>query len=223
MADVVDTMFGWIVDIIGWLIDKTIKLIGWIIKMLFKGIVAVFRSIFHKDKPSEDVEAQNEPNSTVGEQPIMRAYEDLVDDINGITEINIEDYSEDKMMNIMMTVLLHNSLSYAQKARLLALSDKKIEGIVNNPVSRAHFYASLVDAAYALLNHMSNNALKEQWDKYKAALDSNNTDVELEPLGNYLISIMNTVAAMYSPDGKASFKIEMLEGIELPTWAGNLV
>ena len=60
-------------------------------------------------------------------------------------------------------------------------------------------------------------------DKYKAALDTNNADVELEPLGNYIIDIMSIVAAMYSPDGKASFKIEMLEGIELPTWAGNLV
>lgn len=57
MADIVDTMFGWIVDLFGWIIDKTIMLIGWIIKSLFKGIVALFRSISHQEKPDEGVEA----------------------------------------------------------------------------------------------------------------------------------------------------------------------
>lgn len=215
MADIVDTMFGWIVDIFAWIIDKTIMLIGWIIKVLFKGIVSLFRR-------DEGVETPKEPSSTTEEQPKMRSYEGLADDINGITEINQEDYSKDKMMNIVMTVLLHNSLSYAQKARLIVQSDKKIKDLINNPASRGHFYASLIDLSYALLNQMSNGALTGQWDKFKAALDSN-SDVELEPLGNYLISIMNIVSALYSPDGKSSFNVSMLEGVELPKWAGSII
>lgn len=127
------------------------------------------------------------------------------------------------MMNIVKTVLLHNSLSYAQKARLLAQSDKKFKELISNPTSRDHFYASLIDISYALLNQMSNGALTGQWDKFKAKFENNDSDVELEPPGNYLISIMNIVSALYSSNGKSSFNVSMLEGVDLPTKAGSII
>ena len=48
MADVIDTMFGWLVDIFGWILDKFLKLCGWLIKLLVSGIVALFGLIFKK-------------------------------------------------------------------------------------------------------------------------------------------------------------------------------
>ena len=117
---------------------------------------------------------------------------------------------------------MHNSLTYAQKARLLKRGEEKLAEITKDPIERGTFFGNMVSSAYALINHMTDNAVQDHAEKYKAGLDPNNQDVELEPLGNYLIDIMNIVAAMYSPDGKASFNIEMFEGVDLPTWAGDL-
>ncbi len=49
MADVVDTMFGWLVDILGWVFDKFLKLCGWLIKLIVAGFVSLFRLIFKKN------------------------------------------------------------------------------------------------------------------------------------------------------------------------------
>lgn len=41
MADVVDTMFGWMIDLFSWLFTAFFKVCGWIIKLLWVGITAL--------------------------------------------------------------------------------------------------------------------------------------------------------------------------------------
>lgn len=235
MADVVDTMFGWFLEIVEWLFKAFLKVCGWILKLLWLGIKALFGLIvglFRKDGGNEIGQApvstenlsSSTPSSSSDSVPTMRSYEDLISDIVAIDiSSNADQSAQDQLMNIELTGLLHNSLSYAQKARLLKQGEEKLAEITKDPIERGTFFGNLVSTAYGLINHMTDNAVQDHADKYKAGLDPNNQDVELEPLGNYIIDIMNIVAAMYSPDGKASFKIDMLEGIDLPTWAGNLV
>ena len=42
MADVVDTMFGWFLEIVDWLFKAFLKICGWILKLLWIGIKALF-------------------------------------------------------------------------------------------------------------------------------------------------------------------------------------
>lgn len=234
MADVVDTMFGWFLEIVEWLFNAFLKVCGWILKLLWLGIKALFGVIvglFRKDSGNEigqaSVSTENPSSSTPSTSsenvPTMRSYDDLISDIAAIdVSSNANQSAQDQLMNIELTGLLHNSLTYAQKARLLKRGEEKLAEITKDPIERGTFFGNMVSSAYALINHMTDNAVQDHAEKYKAGLDPNNQDVELEPLGNYLIDIMNIVAAMYSPDGKASFNIEMFEGVDLPTWAGDL-
>lgn len=234
MADVVDTMFGWFLEILEWLFKAFLKVCGWILKLLWIGIKALFGLIvglFRKDNGdtagqapvSTESSAVSSPEGPSESAPAMRSYDDLLSDIAAIdNSSDAEQSAQDRLMNIELTGLLHNSLTYAQKARLLKKGEEILSEITKDPIERGTFFGNLVSTAYGLINHMTDNAVQDRADKYKAGLDPNNQEVELEPLGNYIIDIMNIVAAMYSPDGKASFKIEMLEGIDLPTWAGDL-
>lgn len=52
MADVIDTMFGWFLEIVEWLFEAFLKVCGWILKLLWLGIKALFGLIvglFRKD------------------------------------------------------------------------------------------------------------------------------------------------------------------------------
>lgn len=234
MADVVDTMFGWLLEIFEWVFKATLKVCGWILKLLWLGIKALFGLIFSKNK--EDTADISNTTSTTGVSdasasspsnsiPEMRSYDGLLSDIEAITpndSDNSDGTHQERLMNIELTGLLHSTLTYAQKARLLKKGEEKYAEISKDPIERGSFFGNMVNNAYALINHMTNNAVQANADKFNAGLDPNNQEVELEPLGNYFINIMNIVAAMYSPDGKSSFKIEMLEGVELPTWAGDI-
>lgn len=234
MADVIDTMFGWFLEILEWLLKAFLKVCGWILKLLWIGIKSLFGLIFGKKSEEDTVVstpatpdvASPQPSGATDEAvPTMRSFEDLLNDITAI-EINDspnqEDSPLDRLMNIELTGLLHNTLTYAQKALLIKKGEEKLAEITKDPIERGSFFGNMVSTAYGLINHMTDNAVQDHSEKFKAGLDPNNQDVELEPLGNYLIDIMNIVAAMYSPEGKASFKLEMLNGIELPTWTGNL-
>lgn len=234
MADVVDSMFGWFLEILEWLFKAFLKVCGWILKLLWIGIKALFGLIvglFRKDNGdtagqapvSTESSAVSSPEGPSESAPAMRSYDDLLCDIAVIdNSSDAEQSAQDRLMNIELTDLLHNSLTYAPKARLLKKGEEKLSDITKGPIERGTFFGNLVSTAYGLINHMTDNAVQDHADKYKAGLDPNYQEVELEPLGNYIIDIMNIVAAMYSPDGKASFRIEMLEGIDLPTWTGDL-
>lgn len=234
MADVVDTMFGWFLEILEWLFKAFLKVCGWFFKLLWIGIKALFGLIvglFRKDNSdvaglapvSTESPSVSSPEVSSESAPTMRSYDDLLNDIAAVVNSSdAEQKAQDRLMNIELTGLLHNGLTYAQKARLLKKGEEKLAEITKDPIERGTFFGNLVITAYGLINHMTDNAVQDRADKYKAGLDPNNQEVELEPLGNYIIDIMNIVAAMYSPDGKASFKIEMLEGVDLPTWAGDL-
>lgn len=234
MADVVDTMFGWLLEIFEWLIKAFLKVCGWILKLFWigiKSILGLIVGLFRKDDrdnteyPTISTRSPSELSTEVPSESAlaMRSYDDLLSDIATIdNSSDAEQSAQDLLMNIELTGLLHNSLTYAQKARLLKKGEEKLTEITNDPIERGTFFGNLVSTAYDLINNMTNNAVQDHADKYKAGLDPNNQEVELEPLGNYIIDIMNIVAAMYSPDGKASFRVEMLEGIDLPMWAGDI-
>ena len=215
MADIVDTMFGWLVDIFGWILEKLLKLCGWILKLIWSGIVGLFKLIFKK---KETTISSGQDFTSEDGTPQMQSFDELLSDIDGLKESGTR---QDKLMNIELTALLHNTLSFAQKARILKKGEDKLTELGFNVTDRASFFGDMVNNAYALINDMTGNAIQEQVDKYKAALDPMNQEVELEPLGNYIINIMNTVSAMNAPDGRSSFKREMLEGVELPSWSGN--
>ncbi len=234
MADVVDTMFGWLLEIFEWIFKALLKVCGWILKLLWLGIKSLFSLIFGKKE--SDTTAMSNTTATTGnadsttqspsnDVPKMRSYDNLISDIEAIDPNdsgNSDGVPQDRLMNIELTGLLHNTLTYAQKARLLKKGEEKFAEISKDPIERGSFFGKMVSNAYALINHMTDNAVKDHADKYNAGLDPNNQEVELEPLGNYFIDIMNIVAAMYSPDGKASFNVEKLESVELPTWAGDV-
>lgn len=233
MADVVDTLLGWLLEIFEWIFNAILKICGWIIKLLWLGIKALFVLIFKNKKEENTTSISNKADSSnsITESPSnsvpnMRSYDDLLNDIDAINPndpSSHEDSPKDRLMQIELTGLLHKTLSYAQKARLLQKGEMKFAEISKDPIERCSFFGHIVSNAYALINQMTNNAVKDHADKYNAGLDSNDQEVELEPLGNYLIDIMSIVAAMYSPDGKASFNVEMLEGVELPTWTGDII
>lgn len=232
MADVVDTLLGWLLEIFEWIFNAILKICGWIIKLLWLGIKTLFGLIFKNNKKKDATVISNTSNSSnsatkspSNNVPNMRSYDDLLSDIEAINPNDPgshEDSPKDRLMQIELTGLLHKTLSYAQKVRLLQKGEMKFAEISKDPIERCSFFGHIVSNAYALINQMTNNAVKDHADKYNAGLDSNNQEVGLEPLGNYLIDIMSIVAAMYSPDGKSSFKIEMLEGVGLPTWAGDI-
>ena len=50
-GDIIETMFGWIVSLIGWILGGIVKLAIALIGGLFKGIVGLFKK---NDTPVED-------------------------------------------------------------------------------------------------------------------------------------------------------------------------
>lgn len=223
--DIVDVMFDWILELFSWLCKIFVKICGWVIKVLFNGIKILIARISGKKGGEATSGTTAADNASTEEVPTMRSYGDLINDIASIGKNDPagEDGSpKDRLMNFELTALVHNTLNYAQKAKVLKKGDEKLSEITADKKDRFSYYCNMVSMAYSLINQMTNNAVWDRPEKFKAAVDPENKDVELEPLGNYLIDIMNIVAAMYSPDGKSSFRKELLEGVELPTWTGEI-
>ena len=237
MADVVDTMFGWLVDIFGWIFEKILQLIGWLIKVVFKGIASLFKAIVHafkspsKDSPTvietpiNNPDALNEPftydsdPSVAEETPQMRSYEDLSNDIKAITKDNDgETAASDKLTQMIMTVLIHNTMSVHQKGELIVAVNNKAHEVFPDVLQVGQFYASVIETSYKLLNQMTQGFFTKDLEDFYAAINQSNTDSGLKPLADYLIDIMAAFGAINSPTGKFSVTEEMTEGIEFPEW-----
>lgn len=222
MADIVDTMLGWIVDIFVWIFKAILKVCGWILKQLWLGVKALYRLIFKKGQEDASGATYTTEAADTGGSSKMMSYENILSNIDGLNPNvagNPDETPQDRLTSLVLTGLLHDNLTFAQKARVVKKGDEKYAQISKNPIERGNFYVNLISTGYALINQMTNNAVQFNADKFNAGLDPNNKETELEPLGNYLIDIMNIVAAMYSPDGKSSFNVDMLEGVALPKWA----
>lgn len=50
MADVIDTMFGWMMEIFSWIIEKLVKLAVWLLKVAMAGIIALVSLVFRKKR-----------------------------------------------------------------------------------------------------------------------------------------------------------------------------
>jgi len=229
MADVVDVMFGWFVDLIGWLFEKILQLIGWLIKMLFGGIKALWNLIFRRKEPQNSTTSVQQP-STQGSSnassaeaanenndSLMKSYEDIVADIQSVEGLDAEE-SKKALYHSIMTILIHKTLPIRKKGELIELADKKVHAILPETIDYANFYVKIVGTSYTVLNEMTEGFFTNDINRFKAAIARENKEAALKPLTDYLTDIMAAIAAMNAPDGQFSFEPSMIEGITLPEW-----
>lgn len=227
MSDVVDTMFGWLLEIFGWVFKMIAKIAVWLVKLLFSGIKALFGLIFKKNNtepvqnnPDAEPQRADNPSNEQEDAPTMRSYQDLASDI---TAYSINSSETEAITNslgqTLLTILIHNTLSIHEKGELIEKLHEKVKEIMPNPIDSGRFYMQNIEVAYKLLNQMTGDFFKNDLETLYAAIDSSQPDVELQPLEHYLTDIMSATAALYAPDGKFTYTPDLLEGVKMPSWS----
>lgn len=213
MADIVDTMFGWFMDIIGWLI----KLMGKIIVGLITVIINLIKSLFSKqNKQVSDTHSATE--GTEKEPVKLWLYENFVSDINNLQGTPLDEEFNNKISGIILNLLVNFNIPLEEKCKGLEFVDGKMKEFYGtNQLSIGTVWVQTIKVAYNVLCTMTSGEstiMNTAQQNFEDDVQNSN----LKPLQDYLIEILTYVGALASADGSCTFDSNLLEKYSLPQW-----
>lgn len=204
-GDIIDVMFGWMLELFGWIFKTIFKLIWWVIS-------SIFGAIFGKKKQTESISSNNNGQTN------RYSYSDCLSDI----ETAAQNYTDDELSNqygcLFVNILVNGNMSIDEKCRLLEKVDSKIKNCFSNhPIDIGTFYVTHIEVAFRAINQMFNGSSPI------ASMGMNNfsNDVKngnLKPMTQYIGEIMSLIGAINSPNGEFSMNYSILDKYKLPNW-----
>lgn len=164
-GDVIDTMFNWMIEIVGWIFKMMFKIAWGIIKFfwnLVKDIIAARKADNQQSSSVADnnLSSSNDGNSTMG-------YNVIVENINQADAEALNkraetgNYSEDDTLYFatFMTIIFSGDISIREKFLLVEKANNSIEANLSQEVI-AKFYPKVITLAYdGLAEYMTNSQM----------------------------------------------------------------
>lgn len=237
MADIEDVLYENFLELLLWIIKQVLKLCGWIIKilwqglvillsLLWKGIKALLNLIFrnketHIPNESDSMDSNlNYPGPTLlKERADNMSFANLKATISSIGTIGIDEReAKDLLFKTTVSIITHNELTIFQKGQLIELVDWKVFDLYPDPVEADRFFVSVIISAYDEINDLYYGIYTKNITDLKAAVEQNNCEDTLKPLGEYIIDIISAVESNNDVNRQFTFTPSMLDGIGLPIW-----
>ena len=215
MADIVNEMYGWFLELLEWIIKMIGRIAFWLLKLCWSLIKALFNAIRKRGTKSSDRQYQQQKSSDETQQ---YSFNDCMSDI----ETAKDNYEGEELKNrygyLFANILLNMNMTIDEKCRLLEVAAAKIKVFFNNPIEESSFYTQYIDVSYKLLSEMlGDEATLVISDHNKYIQDVKNAS--LKPMSSYLGQIMGYVGAL-AANGK-TFTIEnsIFSKYQLPNWS----
>lgn len=162
-GDIIDTMFGYLMELFGWIFKQFLKLAMWIIKILFKLTIGLIKwiwdLIFNREKPVAQEEVKKD---------VVENYRSLLTQIESIDtlkqSITSDSSTEDTeaffnaFTQVGFKLVFSENISIRDKFRLLEQLNKRTDTYLPNEVA-TNYYTRLIERSYQSLYEGLDNSM----------------------------------------------------------------
>lgn len=210
-GDIVDVMFGWLLELFGWIIKMMGRIAVWLLKLCITLIKALFNAIRKGGQNSKDTNSQS-PGDTQ-----QSSFNDCLSDIETAKDRYVGEDLKNRYGYLFANILLNMNMTIDEKCRLLESAADKIREFFNNPVESAAFYIQYIEVSYKLLSEMLGDEATIVISDYNEYIQDVK-NASLKPMSHYLGQIMGYVGAL-AANGK-TYTIEnfIFSKYRLPNW-----
>jgi len=211
-GDIIDTMLGWIFQLMGWIIRSLLGLILGFLKFLFQ----VVKSLITK----KDFITSQDNSHLEGVDPrkVKELYESVLQDLTDNAADTSLERAEYLLSFIRDEVMTNLALSVEQKCVILERVNVVLDNY--NPKLYNRYFTKLIFGTYKILNSIeSSELLFENFYKFQKELENN----KLQSFRFYILDLFRIAGVLGSASGKFSLDSNKILGkYNLPEMKGNV-